>query len=122
VKGTIPVSTLGTLSGNSRVKKTIKRRKKIMRERMVTRTVTQTTAKVMCLNVTTAEVTINEYTIGGTYTEVDLLKKCKKLFETDEFKVLHIESSKVEEILLGMAEEDFIRYATVLPPRKQQGD
>lgn len=93
-----------------------------MRERMVTRTVTQTIAKVMCLNVTTAEVTINEYTIGGTYTEVDLLKKCKKLFETDEFKVVHIESSKVEEILLGMTEEDFIRYATVLPPRKVQGD
>ena len=57
-----------------------------MRERTVTRTVTQTTAKVMCLNVTTAEVTINEYTIGGTYTEVDLLKKRKKLYETDEFK------------------------------------
>lgn len=93
-----------------------------MRERMVTRTVTQTTAKVMCLNGTTAEVTINEYTIGGTYTDSDLLKKCKKLFETDEFKVVHIESSKVEEILLGMTEEDFIRYASVLPPRKAQGD
>lgn len=93
-----------------------------MRERMVTRTVTQTTAKVMCLNVTMAEVTINEYTIGGTYTDSDLLKKCKKLFETDEFKVVHIESSKVEEILLGMTEEDFIRYATVLSPRKAQGD
>jgi len=93
-----------------------------MRERMVTRTVTQTTANVMCLNITTAEVTINEYTIGGTYTDSDLLKKCKKLFETDEFKVVVIESSKVEEILLGMTEEDFIRYATVLPPRKVQGD
>ena len=93
-----------------------------MRARMITRTVTQTIAKVMCLNVTTADVTINEYTIGGTYTEVELLKKCKKLFETDEFKLVHIESSKVEEILLGMAEEDFIRYATVLPPSKQQGD
>ena len=92
------------------------------RERMVTRTVTQTTAKIMCLNVTTAEVTINEYTIGGIYTEADLLKKCKALFETDEFKLVHIEQSKVEEILLGMTEEDFIRYATVLPPRKLQGD
>lgn len=91
------------------------------RERMITRTVTQTTAKVMCLNVTTAEVSINDYTIGGTYTESDLLKRCKKLFETAEFKVVHIESSKVEEILLGMTEEDFIRYATVLPSRKQQG-
>lgn len=92
------------------------------RERMVTRTVTQTIAKVMCLEVTTAEVSINEYTIGGTYTETDLLKKCKSLFETDDFKLVHIESSKVEEILLGMTEDDFIRYATVLPPRKQQSD
>lgn len=83
------------------------------RERMIIRMVTQTTAKVMCVNVTTAEVTINEYTIGGTYTESDLLKKCKSLFESDEFKLVHIESSKVEEILLGMTEEDFIRYATV---------
>lgn len=91
------------------------------RERMITRAVTQTTAKVMCLNVTTAEVSINDYTIGGAYTESDLLKRCKKLFETDEFKVVHIESSKVEEILVGMTEEDFIRYAIVLPPRKQQG-
>ena len=93
-----------------------------MRERIITRTVTQTTAKVMCLNVSTAEVTINEYTIGCNFIEVDLLKKCKKLFETDEFKLVLIESSKVEEILLGMTEEDFIRYATVLPPRKAQGD
>lgn len=91
------------------------------RERMITRTVTQTTAKVMCLNVTTAEVTIIEFTIGGTYTEPELLKKSKSLFETDEFKLVNIESSKTEEILLGMTEEDFIRYATVLPPRKQQG-
>ena len=92
------------------------------RERMITRTVTQTTAKVMCLNITTAEVTINEYTIGGTYTESDLLKKCKTLFETEELNLVHIESSTVTEILLGMTEEDFIRYATVLPPRKQQGN
>lgn len=89
-----------------------------MRERMITRTV----ANVMCLNVTTANVTINDYTIGGTYTDSDLIKKCKKLFETDEFKLVHIESSKVKEILLGMTEEDFIRYAAVLPPRKAQGD
>lgn len=92
------------------------------RERMVTRTVTQTTAKVMCLDVTTAEVSINEYTIGGTYKETDMLKKFKKLFETDEFKLVNIESSKVEDVLLGMTEEDFIRYATVLLPREQQGD
>ena len=35
------------------------------REKMVTRTVTQTTAEVMTIDVTTAEVQIREYTIGS---------------------------------------------------------
>lgn len=88
------------------------------REKMVTRTVTQTTAEVMTIDVTTAEVQIREYTIGGTYdTNELLLKKLQKLFQTDTFKLVNINSATVEDLLLGMTEEDFIRYATVLPPR-----
>lgn len=85
---------------------------------MVTRTVTQTTAEVMTIEVTTAEVRILEYTIGGTYdTSEILLKKLQKLFQTDTFKLVNINSTTVEDLLLGMTEEDFIRYARVLPPR-----
>ena len=88
------------------------------REKMVTRTVTQTTAEVMTIDVTSAEVQIREYTIGGTYdTNELLLKKLQKLFQTDTFKLVNINSTTVEDLLLGMTEEDFIRYATVLPPR-----
>lgn len=88
------------------------------REKMVTRTVTQTTAEVMTIDVTTAEVRILEYTIGGTYdTNEALLKKLQNLFQTDTFKLVNINSTKVEDLLLGMTEEDFIRYARVLPPR-----
>ena len=87
------------------------------RQRMVTRTVEQTMCNVMQLNVVTAEVTIKEYTIGGVYTNEALLKKLKDLYETEEEKLVHIESHKTEELLLGMTEEDFIRLATVLPPR-----
>lgn len=57
---------------------------------MVTRTIMQTTAEVMTLEITKAEVQIRHYDIGGQYTN---------------------------EVLLGMDEEDFIRYAKVLPPR-----
>jgi hypothetical protein len=98
---------------------TIERRGITMaREKMVTRTVTQTTAEVMTIDVTTAEVQIREYTIGGTYdTNELLLKKLQKLFQTDTFKLVNINSATVEDLLLGMTEEDFIRYATVLPPR-----
>jgi hypothetical protein len=93
------------------------------REKMVTRTVTQTTAEVMTIDVTTAEVQIREYTIGGTYETNDmLLKKLQKLFQTNTFKLVNISSTMVENLLLGMTEEDFIRYARVLPPRTATKD
>ena len=87
------------------------------RKRMVTRTVMQTTAEVMTLDVTTAEVQIRSYDIGGQYTDEELLNKLQKLFQTDTLKLVHIESNTCNEVLLGMDEEDFIRLANVLPPR-----
>lgn len=87
------------------------------RKRMVTRTIEQTTAHVMTIDVTTAEVQVKEYPIGGRFNDEELLKRLKKLFETDTLKLVHIESQSCEEVLLGMDEEDFIRLAQVLPPR-----
>ena len=87
------------------------------RKRMVTRTVEQTTAEVMTLDVTTAEVQVRTYDIGGKYTDEDLLKKLQNLFQTDTLKLVHIERQICKEVLLGMDEEDFIRLAQVLPPR-----
>ena len=87
------------------------------RKRMITRTVEQTTAKVMTIDVTTAEVQVRTYDIGGQYTDEELLKKLQKLFQTDTLKLVHIESQTRKEVLLGMDEEEFIRLAKVLPPR-----
>lgn len=85
---------------------------------MVTRTIEQTTASVMTLDITTAEVLIKEYTIGGAYeNDSELLEKLKKIFETETLKLVHIESKTSEELLLGMEEDEFIRLAKVLPPR-----
>lgn len=87
------------------------------RKRMITRTVEQTTAQVMTLDVTTAEVQVRTYDIGGKYSDEDLLKKLQNLFQTDTLKLVHIEEQGCKEVLLGMDEEDFIRLAKVLPPR-----
>ena len=87
------------------------------RKRMVTRTVMQTTAEVMTLDVTTADVQVQSYDIGGKYTDEELLNKLQKLFQTDTLKLVHIVSQDCKELLLGMDEEDFIRLAQVLPPR-----
>lgn len=92
------------------------------RKRMVTRTIEQTKAEVMTLNVRTAEVLTQSYTIGGRYSDEDLLKKLQEIFQTDEVKLVHIEKQECTEVLLGMTEEDFIRYAIVLPPRTAQNN
>lgn len=91
------------------------------RKRMVTRTIIQTTAEVMCLNVTTAEVTVNTYTVGGSYDSDSVLKALKPLYETDELKLVAVQHYHEEELLLGMDEEEFIRLAKVLPPRTYAG-
>lgn len=94
---------------------------KIMRrDRMITRIVLQTTAEVMCIDVTTAEVNINTYTLGGTYTDTDLLKKLKEIYETDTYKLVYIKSNTHEEILLGMTESQFFKYATVVITYKER--
>lgn len=87
------------------------------RKRMITRTVMQTTAEVMTLDVTTAEVQVQSYDIGGQYTDEELLKNLQNLFQTGTLKLVHIESQDCKELLLGMDEEDFIRLAKVLPSR-----
>lgn len=92
------------------------------RKRMITRTVEQTTAQVMTLDITTAEVQVLPYDIGGQYNNEELLKKLQSLFQTDTLKLVHIESQTCKEVLLGMDEEEFIRLAKVLPPRNANKD
>lgn len=87
------------------------------RKRMVTRTIEQTTAKVMTLNVVTAEVTITPYTISGELTGDVLLKALQDTYQTDTMKLVHVLGSTVESVLYGMEEEEFIKLAKVLPKR-----
>ena len=93
------------------------------RERMVTRTVLLTSVEVMCVNVETAEVSINNYELSGYSMNADeAMKQLKKLYETDSFKLVAIQDMEEKEILYGMTEAEFIQLATVLPPRKVYTD
>lgn len=87
------------------------------RERMVTRTVTTTKCEVMCVNVTTAEVQVKDYTLTGEQTIESALKQLKKLYETEIEKIVNVNSVSLNETLYGMSELDFIKLAKVLPPR-----
>ena len=88
------------------------------RRRMVTRTITFTTAEVMCLNVVTAEVEIKEFKISGIFEgEKDLTKALKKTYETDNYKLVKVNGWNTEDVLFGMDETKFMELAEVLPPR-----
>ena len=87
------------------------------RKRMVTRTIEQTTAKVMALNVVTADVSITSYTISGVLTGDTLLKALQETYQTDTLKLVHVVESSVDRVLYGMDEEEFIKLAKVLPKR-----
>lgn len=85
---------------------------------MVTRTITTTKAKVMCLNTETGSVETVEVLLPRTYKdEAALLKVAKKQLENDKVKAVHVVSTETLETLYGMTEEDFIVAAEILPDR-----
>ena len=88
------------------------------RERMVTRTITSTTYKVMSVNTETCEVSILPYATSEEFIDDEkALKFLRKKYETDTLKLVKIESIEITEQLYGMTEVEFMQYAKLLPPR-----
>lgn len=88
------------------------------RERMITRTVTEVTVKVMCVNVETAQVEVVTHVLSGNYEDDNqILKTLKKLHETENYKLIKVEEVETNEKLYGMTEQQFIELAKELPPR-----
>ena len=87
------------------------------REKMVTRTVTATVAKVMVVEIASAKAYTTEITLTGVFKDnADLLKTLKKN-DTNELVYVAIVSTETKETLYGMPESEFIKYAKELPPR-----
>lgn len=87
------------------------------RMRMVTRTVEVNTYSVMTCNTETAEVRTIDFKVGVIPQSIEPMKYLKKQYETETIKLCAITSHTVETILYGMPEDEFIKNATVLPPR-----
>ena len=89
------------------------------RKPQVTRTMTTTKVAVLCLNVDEGEPFNEVVTLPRTYKDDKaILKEVRKIIDTDSVKAVHISAVKVEETLYGMDEDEFIRHAKILPPRK----
>ena len=87
------------------------------RERMVTRTIKTAEVEVMTIDTTTAEVKIMGFTTEPQETEEKYLKVLRKVYETDTFKLVKVETVELHEFLYGMPEKDFRQHATLLPGR-----
>lgn len=87
------------------------------RMRMVTRTVEVNTYSVITCNTETAEVRTIDFKVGVIPQSIEPMKYLKKQYETETLKLCAITSHTVETILYGMPEDEFIKNATVLPPR-----
>lgn len=92
------------------------------RERMVTRTVVTTTVDVLVINVNTAETGTKTFVLTQNMVkdEKTMLNNAQVMLENEcgeMWKAVAIKNIKEEETLYGMTEQDFMKYAKVLPPR-----
>ena len=85
------------------------------RKRMVTRTITFTTAKATVYDIASNEIKTVEYKLSGELSTDDAIKVITK--EHKEVRPLKVNEITVQEELYGMSEDKFIELADILPTR-----
>ena len=91
------------------------------KERMITRTITDTVVVALCMNTETCEVSRETYHCGNVGTDEKTLEKgLKEIFDTDNFKIVKIEEIKEDTRLYGMSETDFMENAVELDPETRK--
>lgn len=89
------------------------------RERKITRKIEETKITVLTLNVVTAEPIYKDfYTTEKETDNNKILKKLKKMHDTDEIKLVSIVETETKTAVYEMSESDFIKYGTM---RKETG-
>lgn len=88
-----------------------------MRKPMVTRTITTTRVRALCLNPQSAETFEDEFLLTGKIADKDkVLKTVSKLYNTENCTIVAIRDIKEVNELYGMDEADFIAGARILDP------
>lgn len=92
------------------------------RERMVTRTVVTTMVDVLVINIETVETATKSFVLTQNMVkdEKTMLNNSQAMLEKEcgeMWKTVAIKNVKEKETLYGMTEQDFLKYAKVLPPR-----
>lgn len=84
----------------------------------VTRTIQTTVVTIFCVNIEDKSTFEQTITLPRTYKdESKMMKMIEKILDGEPVKAVSITGYEVKETLYGMTEAEFIKYATVLPPR-----
>ena len=84
----------------------------------VTRTIPTTIVNIFCVNKEDRTTFERSITLPRTYKdETKMMKAVEKALEGEPIKAVSITGYEVHETLYGMTEQEFIKHATVLPPR-----
>lgn len=84
----------------------------------VTRTIITTIVTVFCINLDDKSTFEQTITLPRTYKDDrSMMEAVEQALEGGPIKAVSIIGSEEQRTLYGMSESDFIRYATVLPPR-----
>lgn len=89
--------------------------------KMITRTISERTCKVMTLNIKTAEVSVNEYSLGSANytTKKKALEALKARYETVDVRLVEIVGESSRDVLYCMTEEAFIKNAIAVKDVKE---
>lgn len=91
------------------------------KEKLITRTITTTTATVMCLDVLSAEVKVENFTLTGRYeNNPDFIADLREKYDTDSLKLVSVQAVRTETHLRGMTEHDFYLYSEIVEKKKAE--
>ena len=92
-----------------------------MRKPMITRTITSTRVRALCVNPQSAETFEEEFLLIGKIADKDkVLKRASKLLNTENCTIVAIRDIKEVNERYGMDEADFIAGAKILDPVKRK--
>lgn len=92
-----------------------------MREKMVTRSMKVTVAKVLMVNLESQETETQDVSMPSVYADdAKLMKALTKAYEGKELKPVHVISTTVNEKLYGMSEKTFLESAQELDPETRK--
>ena len=86
-------------------------------DRMITRTIVNSSVTVKVYNEETDELTTTTLEITGKFSNDELLKRCENRLTGSNLKVLKIINLETTEKLYGVSEAAFMAIAVEIPPR-----